>query len=105
MILLDGKKTAADIKAEIAADVTKIKSAGGKTPHLAAILVGTDGASETYVNNKVLACKEVGFESSLFRYDESVTEEFILNKIQEINNNPEIDGLIVQLPLPKHISP
>ena len=104
MQLIDGKKISSEIKAEIAEEVKKIKANGGKTPHLAAILVGNDGASETYVSFKVKDCKEVGFDSSLIRYDDIVTEEELLNKVREINENPDIDGLIVQLPLPKHIS-
>ena len=105
MTLLDGKKTSEDIQQEIAAEVTKLKANGGKTPHLAAILVGNDGGSVTYVNNKVLACERVGFESSLFHYEETITEEELLNKIRELNEDAEIDGFIVQLPLPKHIDP
>lgn len=105
MTLLDGKKTSEDIQNEIAAEVAKIKEEGGKIPHLAAILVGQDGGSMTYVNNKVLACERVGFASTLLHYETDITEEELLHKIQEINQNPEIDGLIVQLPLPKHINP
>ncbi|KAA5543511.1 bifunctional 5,10-methylenetetrahydrofolate dehydrogenase/5,10-methenyltetrahydrofolate cyclohydrolase [Adhaeribacter rhizoryzae] len=104
MELIDGKKISDQIKEEIAVEVEKLKASGGKTPHLAAILVGNDGGSITYVNNKVLACEKVGFKSTLIRYEDSVTEEELLNKVQEINNDPDIDGLIVQLPLPKHIS-
>ncbi|WP_187264627.1 bifunctional methylenetetrahydrofolate dehydrogenase/methenyltetrahydrofolate cyclohydrolase FolD [Pontibacter beigongshangensis] len=103
MTLLDGKKTSEAIQNEIAAEVAEIKAKGGKVPHLAAILVGNDGGSVTYVNNKVLACERVGFESSLFRYEDSITEEELLHKIKELNEDPEIDGFIVQLPLPKHI--
>ncbi|MFT2011216.1 bifunctional methylenetetrahydrofolate dehydrogenase/methenyltetrahydrofolate cyclohydrolase FolD [Pontibacter sp. 13R65] len=103
MTLLDGKKTSEAIQNEIAAEVAEIKAQGGKVPHLAAILVGNDGGSVTYVNNKVLACERVGFESSLFRYEETITEEELLNKIKELNDDPQIDGFIVQLPLPKHI--
>ena len=102
--LLDGKKASAEIKQEIAAEVEKIKREGGKVPHLSAILVGNDGASQTYVAGKVKTCEDLGFRSSLFTYDLSVTEKEILAKIEEINNNAEIDGLIVQLPLPPHIS-
>jgi len=105
MTLLDGKKTSEDIQQEIAAEVAELKANGGKTPHLAAILVGNDGGSVTYVNNKVLACERVGFESSLFHYEETITEEELLNKIRELNEDAEIDGFIVQLPLPKHIDP
>jgi methylenetetrahydrofolate dehydrogenase (NADP+)/methenyltetrahydrofolate cyclohydrolase len=103
MILLDGKKTANDIKEEIAVEVASLISAGGKKPHLAAILVGSDGASETYVNAKVKACNKVGFQSTLVRFNNDVTEEELLAEVEKINNNSDIDGLIVQLPLPKHI--
>ncbi|MBA9079565.1 MULTISPECIES: bifunctional 5,10-methylenetetrahydrofolate dehydrogenase/5,10-methenyltetrahydrofolate cyclohydrolase [Rufibacter] len=104
MILLDGKKTSEAIQREIAAEVADIKAKGGKVPHLAAILVGHDGGSMTYVNNKVLACENVGFESTLLHYEDDITEEELLNKIREINQDDTIDGLIVQLPLPRHIS-
>lgn len=104
MILLDGKKTAEAIKEEIAAEVTQIKAGGGKVPHLAAILVGQDGGSVTYVNSKVKACEKVGFQSTLVHYEETVTEEELLRKVREINDDADIDGLIVQLPLPQHIS-
>jgi methylenetetrahydrofolate dehydrogenase (NADP+)/methenyltetrahydrofolate cyclohydrolase len=103
-ILIDGKKTAQDIKNEIATRVAEIKQAGGKQPHLAAILVGEDGASQTYVGAKVKACEEVGFTSTLVRLAAEVSEEELLRTVEEINQNPDIDGLIVQLPLPKHIS-
>lgn len=103
MILIDGKVTADSIKAEIAAEVENILQSGGKRPHLAAILVGNDGASMTYVGHKESACKRVGFDSTVIRYDESISQKELLDKISEINNNPLIDGLIVQLPLPKHI--
>ena len=103
MILLDGKKTAINIKDEIAIKVSQLKASGGKTPHLAAILVGTDGASETYVNAKVKACEKVGFKSTLIRLKESVSELEVLKEINKINNTLDIDGLIVQLPLPNHI--
>jgi methylenetetrahydrofolate dehydrogenase (NADP+) / methenyltetrahydrofolate cyclohydrolase len=103
-ILIDGKKTAQDIKNEIAARVLEIKEAGGKQPHLAAILVGEDGASQTYVGAKVKACEEVGFTSTLVRLAAEVSEEELLRTVEEINQNPDIDGLIVQLPLPAHIS-
>jgi methylenetetrahydrofolate dehydrogenase (NADP+)/methenyltetrahydrofolate cyclohydrolase len=103
MTLLDGKQTAETIKEEIAAEVEQIKANGGKTPHLAAILVGNDGGSVTYVTNKVLACERVGFKSTLIRMEDAVTEEELLQKIEELNNDPEIDGFIVQLPLPKHV--
>ncbi len=104
MELIDGKKISAEIKDEIALEVEKIKQAGGKTPHLAAVLVGHDGGSETYVAHKVKACDYVGFESSLIRFEDDVTEAELLAKIDELNNDDEIDGFIVQLPLPKHIS-
>ena len=103
MIILDGKKTSNDIKEELAVEVTQLLSNGGKRPHLAAILVGNDGASETYVNAKVKACDKVGFESTLVRFNNDVTEEELLTEIEKINKNTNIDGLIVQLPLPKHI--
>lgn len=102
--IIDGKLTSSQIKSEIAARVAEIKAEGGKTPHLAAILVGSDGASQTYVGAKVKACEFVGFESTLVRLEETVSEEELLRKVEEINENPDIDGLIVQLPLPKHIS-
>ena len=102
--LIDGKAVAAQIKKEIAAEVVHIRKDGGKIPHLAAILVGHDGASETYVANKVSACQEVGFQSTLIRYEDDVTEETLLSKIDELNNDREVDGFIVQLPLPDHIS-
>ena len=101
MILLDGKKTSNDIKDEIALEVSEIVNNGGKKPHLAAILVGNNGASETYVNAKVKACEKVGFDSTLIRLDENLKEEELINEIIKINNNDSIDGLIVQLPLPK----
>ena len=103
-ILIDGKKTAQDIKNEIAARVAEIKQEGGKQPHLAAILVGEDGASQTYVGAKVKACEEVGFTSTLVRLSAEVREEELLRTVEDINQNQDIDGLIVQLPLPKHIS-
>ena len=102
--LIDGKSVAMQIKKEIAEEVIQIKKNGGKTPHLAAILVGHDGGSETYVANKVRSCEEVGFLSTLIRYEDDVTEEELLRKIDALNNDSEIDGFIVQLPLPKHIS-
>ncbi|MDD4459425.1 MAG: bifunctional methylenetetrahydrofolate dehydrogenase/methenyltetrahydrofolate cyclohydrolase FolD, partial [Proteiniphilum sp.] len=92
-----------EIKREIAEEVAQIKAAGGKTPHLAAVLVGHDGGSETYVANKVRSCEEVGFHSTLIRYEEDVTEEELLACVERLNNDPDIDGFIVQLPLPKHI--
>ena len=104
MQLIDGKATAAAIKQEIAAEVAEIMANGGKQPHLAAILVGHDGGSETYVANKVKACAECNFKSTLIRFESDVTEEELLTKIEELNNDPDVDGFIVQLPLPKHIS-
>ncbi len=104
MELIDGKAVATEIKQQIAEEVKQIVAAGGKRPHLAAILVGHDGGSETYVANKVKSCAECGFESTLIRYESDVTEAELLAKIDELNNNPEIDGFIVQLPLPKHIN-
>jgi methylenetetrahydrofolate dehydrogenase (NADP+)/methenyltetrahydrofolate cyclohydrolase len=103
-ILIDGKAVAAKIKKEISDEVEKIKKVGGKQPHLAAVLVGHDGGSETYVASKVHTCEELGFKSSLIRYGEEVTEEELLRKVEELNSDADIDGFIVQLPLPKHIS-
>lgn len=103
MQLIDGKKTAADIKAEIKAEVEQIVANGGKRPHLAAILVGHDGGSETYVAAKVKACEECGFKSTLQRFESDIDEETLLAKIDEFNREADIDGFIVQLPLPKHI--
>ena len=103
MILIDGKKTSGDIKDEIAVEVQKMQSEGKQVPRLAAILVGGDGASLTYVNAKVKACEKVGFKSSLIKMSNDVSEADLLSKIEELNNNPDIDGFIVQLPLPKHI--
>ena len=103
MILLDGKKTSADIKEEIALEVRELKEKGHKTPHLAAIIVGDDGASITYVNAKVKACERVGFESTLIRLSSDISEEDLLNEIAILNIDKDIDGFIVQLPLPKHI--
>jgi len=102
--LIDGKKTASEIKWEIAAEVAEIVKNGGKIPHLAAILVGNDPSSETYVSNKVNDCKEVGFISTLIRLEDTVAEKILIGKIREFNNNEDIDGFIVQLPLPEHIS-
>lgn len=103
MQLIDGKATAATIKAEIAARVEEIVKDGGRRPHLVAILVGHDGGSETYVKNKVLACEACGFQSTLLRYEDTVTEEELLQKVHELNEDEAVDGFIVQLPLPKHI--
>ncbi len=104
MKIIDGRAISAQIKKEIAEEVAQIKKAGGKTPHLAAILVGHDGGSETYVANKIKSCEEVGFNSTLIRYEEDVTEEELLDRVNQLNHDPDIDGFIVQLPLPKHIS-
>ncbi len=103
MILLDGKKTSADIKEEIALEVAELKAKDKKAPHLAAIIVGNDGASLTYVNAKVKACERVGFESTLIRLPEETTEEELLNEIAVLNVDKDINGFIVQLPLPDHI--
>ncbi|MDE7167076.1 MAG: bifunctional methylenetetrahydrofolate dehydrogenase/methenyltetrahydrofolate cyclohydrolase FolD [Bacteroidaceae bacterium] len=104
MELIDGKATAAAIKAEIKAEVEQIVAQGGRRPHLAAILVGHDGGSETYVKNKVLACEACGFQSTLLRFEDDITEEELLACVSQLNENPEIDGFIVQLPLPRHIN-
>ena len=104
MQLIDGKKTSQEIKAEIAEEVKEIVANGGKQPHLAAVLVGSDGGSITYVNAKVKACEEVGFKSTLVKRDADITEEELLKIVDELNNDDDIDGFIVQLPLPKHIS-
>lgn len=104
MQLIDGKAIASQIKKEIAEEVRVIKANGGKTPHLAAVLVGHDGGSETYVSNKVRTCEEVGFKSTLIRYENDVTEDEILACVERLNNDVDVDGFIVQLPLPKHIS-
>lgn len=103
-IIIDGKATAQIIRDEIAAKVLEIRKNGGKIPHLAAVLVGDDGASQTYVNGKVNDCRQVGFESTLKKFDADISEAELLQVIGELNQNPEIDGYIVQLPLPKHIS-
>ena len=104
MKLIDGKATAAEIKKEIAEEVERIVAAGGKHPHLAAVLVGHDGGSETYVHNKMLACEACGFSSSLIRFEADVTEEALLQCVDRLNNDADVDGFIVQLPLPAHIS-
>lgn len=104
MNLIDGKAISAQIRKEIAEEVAQIKSRGGKTPHLAAVLVGHDGGSETYVANKVKMCEEVGFKSTLIRYENDITEAELLACVDRLNNDLDIDGFIVQLPLPKHIS-
>lgn len=103
MQIIDGKATAAAIKAEIAEEVKRIVENGGKQPHLAAILVGHDGGSETYVKNKVIACEQCGFKSTLIRFEDDVTEEELLSCVERLNQNGDVDGFIVQLPLPKHI--
>lgn len=104
MQLIDGKQTAAIIKQEIAERVKEIVAGGGKRPHLAAVLVGHDGGSETYVRNKVLACETCGFKSSLIRYEDDVTEEQLLATVDQLNRDDDVDGFIIQLPLPKHIN-
>lgn len=103
MQLIDGKATATAIKAQIAQQVSDIVANGGKQPHLAAVLVGHDGGSETYVKNKVIACEQCGFKSTLIRYEDDVTEEELLACVEKLNNDVDIDGFIVQLPLPRHI--
>lgn len=103
MTLIDGKQTATSIKADIAEQVDKLIEAGGKRPHLAAILVGHDGGSETYVANKVKACKECGFKSTLLRFEDTITQQELLQEVDRLNNDADVDGFIVQLPLPAHI--
>ena len=103
MTLIDGKQTAATIKLNIAAQVDELLKNGGKRPHLAAILVGHDGGSETYVANKVKACNECGFKSTLLRFEDTITEEQLLQEVEKLNQDADVDGFIVQLPLPKHI--
>ncbi len=103
MQIIDGKATAAAIRAEIATSVAQIVAAGGRAPHLAAILVGHDGGSESYVASKVKACEECGFGSTLLRFEDSITQEQLLDHVRALNDNPDIDGFIVQLPLPRHI--
>ena len=104
MTLIDGKATANAIKAQIAEEVKAIVAAGGKQPHLAAVLVGHDGGSETYVKNKVIACEQCGFKSTLIRFEDTVTEEELLACVDRLNGDADVDGFIVQLPLPKHIN-
>lgn len=104
MILIDGKKISLELQSEIAVEVKELIANGKKQPHLAAILVGDDPASQTYVNSKVKACDNVGFKSTLVRFESSVNEQTLLAKIEELNNNDDIDGYIIQLPLPRHIS-
>lgn len=103
MILLDGKQLSEELKQEIANEVKQIVDAGGRAPHLAAVLVGSDGGSLTYVGHKVKSCEQVGFKSTLLHFSEDITEDFLLQEVDKLNQNPEIDGFIVQLPLPKHI--
>ena len=103
MIILDGRKTSSDIKDEIAVAVNEITASGSRAPHLTAVIVGEDGASLTYVGSKVRACKRVGFDSTLVKLPETITEDELLNKVDELNNDQNIDGYIVQLPLPSHI--
>ncbi|MHA4740049.1 bifunctional 5,10-methylenetetrahydrofolate dehydrogenase/5,10-methenyltetrahydrofolate cyclohydrolase [Dyadobacter sp. MSC1_007] len=104
MQLLDGKAISSQIKSEIKAEVEQWMAAGGKKPHLAAILVGQDGASETYVASKIRSCEEIGFTSTLLRFDANTTEATLLEAVESLNNDPDVDGFIVQLPLPAHIS-
>lgn len=104
MIILDGKKISLEIQQEIAVEVEAIKKAGAKIPHLAAVLVGNNGGSETYVASKVKACERVGFNSTLIRHPDTISEAELIETINKLNSNPDIDGFIVQLPLPKHIS-
>ena len=102
--ILDGKKTANEIKQEITEKVEKMVEAGGKRPHLAAILIGNDPASQAYINHKVKACKQVGYTSTLIREDEHISEQDLLDLVKKANEDKDVDGLIVQLPLPKHIN-
>jgi methylenetetrahydrofolate dehydrogenase (NADP+)/methenyltetrahydrofolate cyclohydrolase len=104
MILIDGKKVSEELLAEMKAETGRIRAGGGKVPHLAAILVGNDGGSETYVNGKVKACEKAGFDSTLIRFAATVSEQSLLQKIKELNEDDSVDGFIVQLPLPKHFS-
>jgi len=104
MEILDGKKVSQAVKDQLKIDVAQLFTEGKKVPHLAAILVGNDGASETYVASKVRSCEEVGFKSTLIRFDADISEHILLEKIQELNDDPDVDGILVQLPLPKHIS-
>ncbi len=104
MEILDGKKVSQAVKDQLKIDVAQLFTEGKKVPHLAAILVGNNGASETYVASKVKSCEEVGFKSTLIRFDADISEHLLLEKIIEINDDPDVDGILVQLPLPKHIS-
>lgn len=103
MLVLDGKIASAAVKADLLKQTQTLKAAGKRTPHLAAILVGNNGASETYVASKVKNCEETGFESSLYRFDDNVEENVLLQQIEALNKDPKVDGILVQLPLPKHI--
>src|SRR3954471_23023840 len=105
MLLLDGKIASQTIKKDLALATSKLVGEGKRPPHLAAILVGNNGASETYVASKVKSCEEVGFKSTLIRAEESISELHLLDTIRELNADPDVDGILVQLPLPKHISP
>ena len=105
MTILDGLQLSGEVKDNVKAEVAALVAAGGKQPHLAAILVGNDGGSETYVGHKVKACEYVGFKSTLLRFDNSITEAELLKEVEKLNNDADIDGFIVQLPLPKHINP
>ncbi|WP_276132427.1 bifunctional 5,10-methylenetetrahydrofolate dehydrogenase/5,10-methenyltetrahydrofolate cyclohydrolase [Polluticoccus soli] len=105
MQILDGTAVAAHIKASLKQEVADLKAKGGKTPHLAAILVGNDPASEAYVGSKVKTCEELGFDSTLLRFDANITEKFLLDQVNKLNDDNKVDGILVQLPLPKHISP
>lgn len=102
--IIDGKATAAEIRSEIAAEVAQMVAAGKRRPHLAAVLVGHDGGSETYVANKIKACEDAGFTSTLLRFNDDITEEALLAEVRKLNQDPELDGFIVQLPLPRHIN-
>ena len=104
MEILDGKKVSQAVKDQLTIDVAQLYTEGKKVPHLAAILVGNDGASETYVASKVKSCEEVGFKSTLIRLDAGISEHLLLEKIKELNDDPDVDGILVQLPLPKHVS-
>jgi methylenetetrahydrofolate dehydrogenase (NADP+)/methenyltetrahydrofolate cyclohydrolase len=104
MQILDGKKVSQAVKDQLKIDVAQLFTEGKKVPHLAAILVGNDGASETYVASKVKSCEEVGFKSTLIRFEADISEHLLLEKIQDLNHDPDVDGILVQLPLPKHIS-
>jgi methylenetetrahydrofolate dehydrogenase (NADP+)/methenyltetrahydrofolate cyclohydrolase len=104
MQILDGKKVSQAVKDQLKIDVAQLFTEGKKVPHLAAILVGNDGASETYVASKVKSCEEVGFKSTLIRFEAVISEHSLLEKIQDLNHDPDVDGILVQLPLPKHIS-